>query len=177
MPTLVRLAQPADAALLSELGRATFTETFAADNTPGDLARFLDEAYTPERQATELADPACTTWIAEVDGRAAGFALLRRGAAEPCVTGIAPVELQRIYVLGRFHGLGAAQALFQACVDRAVADGFRTLWLGVWERNTRALAFYRKLGFHDVGSHIFVVGSDPQTDRILERPLPEPPHA
>lgn len=174
-------ARPADAPRITALGRATFTETFAADNTPEDLALFLDGAYTPERQAAELADPAMTTWIATVDGEAAGFAQLRRGAPEACVQGPRPVELQRIYVLARFHGQGLAQDLLQAVLDQAAQDGFHTLWLGVFERNARGLAFYRKMGFRPVGTHVFVVGTDPQTDCILERPVhlasEDPPHA
>jgi ribosomal protein S18 acetylase RimI-like enzyme len=182
MPTVhVLPARPDEAPQITALGRATFTETFAADNTPEDLALFLDEAYTPGRQAAELVDPAMSTWIATVDGEAAGFAQLRRGVPEPCVQGPRPVELQRIYVLARFHGQGLAQALLQACLEQAARDGFETLWLGVWERNDRGLAFYRKMGFRPVGTHVFVVGTDPQTDCILERPIHLPseasPHA
>jgi GNAT superfamily N-acetyltransferase len=81
------------------------------------------------------------------------------------------VELERIYALAAFQGRGLGPALMQACVDLALMKGARTMWLGVWERNARALAFYAKWGFRDVGAHPFLVGSDDMTDRILEREL------
>lgn len=172
MPGLAILdAVPEDAGLLADLGRRTFAETFAGTNDPVRLARFLEETYSPARQGEELRDPALTTLLARVDGVPAGFAQLRRGPGEPCVDGPAPVELQRIYALAAFLGTGVGKALLAACVDRARAAGFRTLWLGVWEHNPRALAFYARHGFRQVGSHPFDVGGDLQTDLILVRDL------
>jgi GNAT superfamily N-acetyltransferase len=168
IPPLIRDAHLDEAPLLAELGRRTFVETFAADNDPEHLARFLEATYGATQQARELADPAVISLLAFVEGEAAGFAQLRRGHAEPCVAGPEPIELQRIYALRAFHGRGVGAALLQAAMDRARAEGFRTLWLGVWERNDKALAFYARFGFRDVGSHTFMVGSDPQVDRILE---------
>ena len=60
-----------------------------------------------------------------------------------------------------------------AAVDTTARTlGTDALWLGVWERNPRAQAFYRTCGFAVVGTHTFVVGSDPQTDHVMARPLP-----
>ena len=172
MPTLIlREARPDEAALIARLARQSFTETFADANTPEDLALFLDSAYRDAQQGAELADPDWTTLLALEDGVPAGFAQLRRNHPEACVTGPAPVELNRLYVLQAFHGRGLGAALMQAVVERARAEGFRTLWLGVWEHNLKAQAFYRRWGFRDVGSHRFLVGTDLQTDRIWECPL------
>jgi len=164
----IQEAQLGEAALLSDLGRRTFTEAFADSNDPDCLARFLDQTYTPERQAGELKDPAITTFIARVDGSPAGFAQLRRGPGEACVSGPDPIELQRIYALREFLGSGVGKSLLSACMDRAKADGFRTLWLGVWERNPRAQAFYLRHGFRLAGSHTFDVGGDLQVDLIYK---------
>lgn len=171
MDPLLREATDADAATLADLARRTFTETFADSNTPEDLALFLDTAYGEVQQGRELADPDWWTLLAFVDGVPAGFVQLRRNHTEACVTGPAPVELNRLYVLRAFHGRRLGAALMQAAVDRAKAEGFRTLWLGVWEHNLKAQAFYRAWGFEDVGSHSFLVGTDLQTDRIWARPL------
>jgi ribosomal protein S18 acetylase RimI-like enzyme len=81
------------------------------------------------------------------------------------------MELKRLYVIRSWHGKGVAQALMHAAFDVARARGAKTLWLGVWERNERAVAFYGKHGFTRVGEHTFVLGSDPQTDWLLARPL------
>ncbi|HJV22843.1 MAG TPA: GNAT family N-acetyltransferase [Holophagaceae bacterium] len=167
----LREATPADAARVAALARQSFTETFAEDNNPGDLALFLDSAYGEAQQGAELQDPAWTTWIASVDGVPLAFAQLKRGPAEACVTGPAPVELNRLYVLAAAKGQGLGKALMGTVIARAKAEGFRTLWLGVWEHNTRAQAFYRRWPFVDVGSHTFVVGTDPQIDRIWECPI------
>ena len=82
-----------------------------------------------------------------------------------------PIELQRFYVDRPAHGTGVAQALMGAARQAAREFGGEHLWLGVWERNPRAIAFYTKAGFRDVGSTVFQVGPDRQTDRVLVAPL------
>jgi diamine N-acetyltransferase len=169
---VVRAAAPADAAALAELAARTFRETFGADNRPEDLALHIAHAYGMPQQRRELVDPSIATLIVEADGEMAGYAQLRFGPAPTCVIGNGPVELWRFYIAQAWHGRGAAQALMRRVESEAVERGGRTLWLGVWERNARAKAFYRKNGFTDVGSHVFMLGTDAQTDRILVRPLP-----
>lgn len=180
MPITVRLATPADAPGLSVLGAATFRETFADANTAEDMARYLADAFTPERQAAEIADPAAVVLLAEHEEaeRApgdtptlVGYAHLAGGAPPAAVTGPAPLELKRLYVARAWHGRGVAQALMDAALAAARARGARALWLGVWERNPRAVAFYAKYGFRRVGAHTFVLGDDAQTDWLLARPL------
>jgi diamine N-acetyltransferase len=175
----VRPATVADAPRLSQLGATTFRETFEHENTPEDMARYLAEAFTPERQAAEIADPAATVLLAEHRGTAGdledaelvGYTHLVSGPAPEAVRGPAPLELKRLYVARAWHGRGVAQALMDAALDAARARGAETLWLGVWERNPRAAAFYAKYGFARVGEHTFVLGADVQTDWLLARPL------
>ena len=95
--------------------------------------------------------------------------MLRADAPDPAVTGEAPIELWRFYVDHAMHGLGVAGQLMAACIETARARDAATLWLGVWERNPRAIRFYEKWGFIDVGSHLFQMGTDPQTDRVMSR--------
>jgi ribosomal protein S18 acetylase RimI-like enzyme len=184
MTILVRPATLADAPRLSRLAAATFRETFERENTPEDMARYLAEAFTPDRQAAEIADPAGAVLLAERRGapgdaegaELVGYAHLVSGPAPAAVQGSAPLELKRLYVARAWHGRGAAQALMDAAFAAARARGAETLWLGVWERNPRAVAFYRKHGFTRVGEHTFVLGADAQTDWLLARPLgPAPP--
>ena len=182
----VRPATVADAAALSRLGAATFRETFERENTPEDMARYLAASFAPERQAAEIADPAGAVLVAEhrdAAGGAArtelvGYAHLVAGPAPEAVHGPAPLELKRLYVTRAWHGRRVAQALMDAVLDAARARAARTLWLGVWERNPRAAAFYAKYGFARVGEHTFMLGADAQTDWLLARPLDaEPPAA
>jgi ribosomal protein S18 acetylase RimI-like enzyme len=167
----IRQAIAADAAALAELAARTFQETFAADTPPEDMALHLANAYGTAQQERELADPDMTTLLVEADGQLAGYAQVRSGETPKCVTGERPVELWRFYIAQPWHGRGVAQALMEQVAVEARGRGAHTLWLGVWERNERAKAFYQKSGFADAGSHVFMVGTDAQTDRILVRSL------
>lgn len=167
----VRQATVEDAELVSALAARTFTDTFARDNTPEDMATYLAATFTPDRQRRELADPDQLVLLVEIAGQAAGYAHLARRAPAAGVTGEAPIELARFYVDRPWHGRGVARLLMHHVLEAAARWGARTLWLGVWERNARAIAFYRKHGFIDVGSHIFILGGDVQTDRVMQRPV------
>ena len=165
----IRRANHEDAGLLAELGARTFSETFAADNAPEDIAAYLAASFNPAQQAAELADPASTFLVAEVGGVAAGYAKLHAGEPAEGVEGDRPVELVRLYVLREWLGRGVGAELMRACLDEARRAGHGTIWLGVWERNGRAQAFYRKWDFRAVGEHVFQLGSDPQRDILMER--------
>ena len=168
---VIRFARAVDADLLAELGARTFSETFAADNSAEDMAAYLALSFAPALQAAELADPDSIFLIAEVDGFAAGYAKLKSGEPPDGVTNGRPIELVRLYVSQEFLGRGVGAALMRVCLDEAQRQGYRTLWLGVWEHNHRARAFYRKWEFRDVGTHIFQLGADSQTDILMERPV------
>ena len=168
---VIRRGTAADAAALAELAARTFNETFAADNRPEDIELHSAQAYGEALQLQEILDPEIVTLLVEVEGQLAGYAQLRSGNTPECVTGENPIELWRFYVAQPWHGRGIAQSLMRSVEVNALDRGARTLWLGVWERNERAKAFYRKTDFCDVGSHVYMVGTDAQTDRILARPL------
>jgi len=163
----VRRGRASDAAALAAFAERTFSETFAAANRPEDIEAYLPTAYGTSRQEVELADPDIITLIIADGETLAAYAQVRRGEVPACVQGSAPVELWRFYVDKPFHGRGLAQQLMAAAHAAAFELGGRTLWLGVWERNERAIAFYAKAGFHTVGSHDFWVGTDRQTDDIM----------
>ncbi len=167
----IRRGNPQDASLLAELGARTFTETFAADNSPQDLAAYISKAFNPVRQLSELNDPASTFLIAEIDDTPVGYAQIYAGTPEPVIQGAKPVELVRLYLSRAWLGRGLGDALMRASIDHALAAGYKTLWLGVWEHNARAQAFYRKWNFRAVGHHVFQLGSDAQTDILMERAL------
>jgi diamine N-acetyltransferase len=163
----IRRADPADAAPLAELAARTFADAFAAGNTAEDLAAYLEQTYGEAQQRREILDEEGITLVVEEGGALIAFAQLRRGEAPECVEGAQPVELARFYVDRPWHGRGVAQQLMDAARAAARNLGGKTFWLGVWERNPRAIAFYEKCGFRDVGSHKFLVGSDLQTDRVM----------
>ncbi|HEY8550777.1 MAG TPA: GNAT family N-acetyltransferase [Vicinamibacterales bacterium] len=170
----VRPANAADAAPLSQFAAAIFERTFAPQNRPEDMAAYLSANFSPPKQAAEIADPDAITLLVEAEGALIGYAHLRRGEAPGLVQGPDPFELVRFYIAREWQGRGVAHALMEKALARVAAAGGRTVWLGVWEQNPRAIAFYRKWGFADVGAHEFVLGRDVQTDRVMMRPVGEP---
>jgi ribosomal protein S18 acetylase RimI-like enzyme len=163
----IRRGEPKDAAVLADLARTTFYDAFAAANDASDMALHLKRAYGVTQQAAELTDPDMTTLLVEQDGVAIAYAQVRNDHVPECVTGPAPVELWRFYVHRDWHGRGVAPVLMDRVKAEARARGAQTLWLGVWERNDRARAFYAKTGFTDVGEHVFLFGTDRQTDKVM----------
>jgi ribosomal protein S18 acetylase RimI-like enzyme len=160
-----RRATTADAALLARLGAELFAQAFAAQNTPENMSAYLGAAFSEERQRHELEDESTRAWVAEADGASIGYAQIKVGADHSA-------ELVRIYADRVWHGRGVGQALLDHCVDGARAAGAKTLWLGVWERNPRAIAFYEKHGFRVVGEQAFQLGADAQRDIVMVKELP-----
>jgi ribosomal protein S18 acetylase RimI-like enzyme len=172
----IRRATRADAARLSEFAAAAFHEAFAAQNTAEDMASYVAGAFSPERQAAEISDPFADVLLVEPAAASAtsallGYAHLALTSAPACVTGLEPIELKRFYVASAAHGRGVARELMEATLEAARSRGARTLWLGVWERNARAIAFYGKHSFRRVGEQSFVLGTDVQTDWVMARSL------
>src|SRR6266480_3021737 len=126
----IRQATDSDAVLLAELGARTFSETFAADNTPEDMAAYLAASFSPKQLAAELAKALTTFLIAEIDDVAVGYAMLHAGAPPQLTSAEKPIELVRFYVSKEWHGRGVGESLMQACLELARHQGYDTLWLG-----------------------------------------------
>ena len=166
----IRRATLADVDAFSAFGRRVAIETFAAENDPRDFGLYLEATFGPAQQEAEIADHTGAVLLAEAAGELAGYVYVRAVPAPECVEGQRPVEIARLYVAAAWHGRAVARALMAAAAAEAQRRGGQTLWLGVWERNPRAIAFYAKCGFRDVGSHVFMIGTDAQTDRLMPAP-------
>ena len=167
----IRKAGLEDAKRLAELAEETFRDTFSTVNAPEDMELHCRTSYNQAIQAREIDDPHRVTLLCEQGGELVGFAQLRWGKAPDCVVAAAPGEIQRLYVARGFHGRGVAHDLMNAALSEMKNRRSDVVWLGVWERNPRAIAFYRKFGFVDVGAHVFPLGNDPQRDIVMARPL------
>lgn len=170
----IRHATLADADMLSEVGARTFSEAFARDNTPANLAAHLRNSFSPEIQHQELSQADSIFLIAESDGQPVGYAQLLINSREQGMEGSNPMEIRRIYVLQEIVGRGMGSTLMNASLNEARQRGCDIVWLGVWEKNQRAIEFYKKWGFREAGSHIFSLGDDPQTDLIMVLELSRP---
>ena len=169
----IRQAAPDDAELLTELSHKTFWDAFAhhPKNAPGDLAHYMRQAFSLEQITKELTDENNLFLLAEIEGTLGGYAKLIFDNIEPGITAEKPVELSRLYSHQKFLGKGVGQALMDACFERASGAGCDVIWLGVWEYNPRAQRFYEKHGFYEVGKHTFQLGSDPQTDLLMQKAI------
>ncbi|HET7087678.1 MAG TPA: GNAT family N-acetyltransferase [Anaerolineae bacterium] len=170
-PLRIRYATVSDNIQLAEVGAETFYDSFAAENTPENMAAYLAEAFGPEKQARELADSASRFLIVERDGLTVGYARLKFGEAPPAIMGRRPMEIVRFYARKAWIGKGVGARLMRACLREAERAGRDVVWLGVWERNSRAIAFYRKWGFVQAGTQMFRLGDDPQRDLLMARPV------
>lgn len=167
----LRRAAARDALALARFAERTFRDTFAEYNTRENMDAYCAQAYGEALQRAELADPALDTWFAERDGALCGYAQLRRDAVRAQVPARHPVEIKRFYLDAASQGTGLARTLMEHVLAQASASGADAVWLGVWEHNPRAIAFYRRFGFREVDAAIFVVGDDPQRDLVLMREL------
>lgn len=163
----IRAAGVADVRELADLGTRTFLEAYGATNDPADLASYIADTYTEHLLAQAIARPEVTYLIAEVGGRAVGFAKLVYGSRTTAVDAVHPAELEQLYVEGGRHGGGLGTALLTACLNQAREHGCDLVWLGVWEHNPRAIGFYERTGFARVGSHSFRLGAQRQTDLLM----------
>ena len=170
-PVVVRRAKTEDAVLLSRLGAETFFDAFASQNTPEDMALYLRSSFGPDIQAAELAEPHTVFLIAEVGVEAAGYARLREGPPSVPMSAVRPLEIVRFYARTSWIGKRVGSALMEACLSESLSRNCDLIWLDVWERNERAIAFYRKWGFVVVGSQPFRLGNDVQDDLLMARPV------
>lgn len=174
-------SNPSDADDVLSIALPVFTQTFAHTCSEEDMTLYLNTHFTLEHILAELNNPnkrfliaydTTDTLSSSSKGKCAGFAQLTIGSSEPCVEDIPDkVELQRIYVDSEHHGSGLARLLMNAALSVAKSEGYKNIWLGVMQGNTRAEKFYQKFGFERVGQHDFYLGSDKQTDDILVRSL------
>ncbi len=175
----IRTATVADAALLADLSVVTMREAFGPPHNPTQLVEeYIETAFSVAQLTAELNDPQAVFFLLEQDGLARGYAKLRRiKPPRQLPAGYrqvgASVEIQRIYLLAAYTGRGQGRLLMNHCLDWARQHQYRAVWLGVWERNERALTFYRKVGFERVGFHYFTFGSERQRDYWLFKPLNE----
>lgn len=171
MDISIRRAGRDDAVLISVLATTTFYEAYCQQDESRNLAGYIAESFAVSTIIDEIDDPTSTFLIAEIDGKAVGYARLIDYSTTDGITGQRVIELKRIYLLERLWGSGAGEALLMHCIGSAAARGFDTIWLGVWEENQRARRFYDKFGFGQVGTLMFPYGDVVGTNLVLQKQL------
>lgn len=164
----LRRAVAEDAAALAVLGERCFRDTYAESNTAANMEMHCRESYGAAQQRAEIASDSMITWLAEAGGELIGFCQLNVLRANACVPARRPLEIYRLYVRRDWHGARAGRALIERAAQTARELGCDVVWLGVWEHNPNAVAFYRRMGFVEVGEQIFQLGEDAQRDHVMQ---------
>ena len=156
---------------LQQIGRQTFYETFASGNTEENMQKYLDEGFSVDKLTTELSDKNAEFYFATYDKKVIGYLKLNFGQSQTELKDDKALEIERIYVLKEFHGKAVGQALYEKAIQIASQTKSDYVWLGVWEKNQRAINFYKKNGFVEFDKHIFKLGEDKQTDIMMKLKL------
>lgn len=171
MITLFRQCTIDDLDILQPFSRQRYFETFADLNTPDNMTAYLDEAFALEKLHAELSDANADFYFLYWDGRLAGYLKLNEALAQTDLHDEQSLEIERIYVSKEFQGEGLGRYLMDQAISIAIQRKKKYVWLGVWEKNEKALRFYKRNGFYQIGTHSFVMGDDEQTDYIMRKDL------
>lgn len=167
----LRRCAPEDADKLRHLATITYYETFAHKNTAENMEAYLRTAYDLRKLRSELENPNSEYYFLYADEKLAGYLKVNEAPSQTDINDPNSLEVQRIYVYGKFQGMGLGRYLLTTALQMARDRSKQYVWLGAWEHNEKALRFYDKMGFRPVGSHPFRMGDDVQTDYIMRRDL------
>lgn len=156
---------------LQKIGRQTFFETFAESNTEENMKEYLEKSFSTEKLNSELNNPNSEFYFSLEEDTVIGYLKINFGASQTELKDDKALEIERIYVLKEFHGKKVGQLLYEKAIQIAKETKSDYVWLGVWEENHRALAFYKKNGFVEFDKHIFRLGNDEQTDIMMKLQL------
>ena len=164
----IRKATINDCESLLEIGKITFSETFASTNSEGNMKDYLAKNFSKANLTLEINNPLSEFYLAFLEERVIGFLKVNFGKAQTEIQDEKGIELERIYVLNEFHGKKIGQLLLDKALQIARNNKSQYLWLGVWENNFKALKFYEKNWFYVFDKHIFTLGTDEQTDLLMK---------
>ena len=165
---MIEMAQSTDVNTIRDLSIATFAETFASLNTEEDMEQYNERHFSTDELQREIDNPDSTFVVAKVDGVPAGYRKVNVGDAQTEEMLGNRMEVQRLYILRQYKRNGLGARFMHTAFDMARTQGKSVIWLGVWEHNDAAIAFYKRMGFVQFGSHDFVLGEDRQTDLLME---------
>lgn len=160
-----------DLLMLREVSYKTYNDTFGHMNTPSNMKAYLEQAFDIRKLRDELSDSDSLFYFLYGDEELAGYLKLNEYKVQTDINDPHSLEVERIYVTKEFQGQGLGNILLNKAVDVAKMRGKSYIWLGVWEKNDRAISFYKKNGFYAIGKHSFFMGEEEQTDFIMRKDL------
>lgn len=160
-----------DLVTLQEFSCKTYSDTFGHMNTPSNMKDYLEQAYDIDKLRDELSNSYSTFYFLYTDEKLTGYLKLNEYKAQTDIYDLQSLEIERIYVIKEFQGKGLGSAIIKKAIDTANIRKKSYVWLGVWERNHKAITFYKKNGFYVIGKHSFFMGKEEQIDFIMRKDL------
>jgi len=165
----IRACGPSDLEALRAISWQTYDDTFRHLNEPRNMDAYLNSAFSREKLREELANPHSTFFFLLSGELVAGYMKVNDAPAQNDLHDPQSLEIERVYVKRDFQGLGLGRVLIEKAIEVARERKRKFVWLGVWEKNANAIAFYGKMGFSRIGTHDFTMGTDRQTDLIMKK--------
>ena len=165
----IRPVNEKDIDVLREVSIQSFRDLLEKSNTAEDMKLYIDKNLSHEQLKKEFDDKRNIFFLTFDGDKAMAYLKLRTGHEPDELLGVKALEIERLYCIQEYVGKQIGKVLMQTSIDYAKAHDFEVVWLGVWEHNPRAYAFYQKWGFEKFGSHVFLLGTDAQTDWLMKR--------
>ncbi|QUG41811.1 GNAT family N-acetyltransferase [Psychrobacillus sp. INOP01] len=160
-----------DSRKLQEVSYETFNETFKHQNSSENMNAYLERAFNLKQLEKELFNIYSEFFLVYLNKEIAGYLKVNTNAAQSEKMGDESLEIERIYIKNEFQKHGLGKYLLSKAIEIALERSKAKIWLGVWEKNENAIAFYKKMGFVQNGSHSFYMGDDEQIDLIMTKTL------
>lgn len=167
----IRVATLDDVEAIVSIGIRTFRDTFDDVNTPENMMQYVNETFTLKRIGLEILEPGSCFFLAEQDSQVIGYARVRHSEKPEGVGEGKAIEIERLYADKKFLGKRVGYLLMSECLQHARDTDCKWVWLGVWENNERAIAFYKRWGFERFSEHVFMLGTDAQTDWLMKKSI------
>jgi ribosomal protein S18 acetylase RimI-like enzyme len=171
MDLAIRKCTMDDLIALRDISYRTYNDTFKDMNTAATMKDYLEKAFSMTKLRAELANTSSEFYFLYVDEQLAGYIKLNESPAQTDINDPQSIEVERIYLSKEFHGKALGSVLMNRAIEIAMEREKTYIWLGVWERNDKAIKFYIRNGFSPVGQHFFIMGEEEQTDFIMRKDL------
>ena len=160
--------------VLQAIAIKTFADAFEEKNSPGNFNSYINSTFNESQIKKELQNPESHFYFFYKHQELIGYLKLNEGNAQTEPQGNDALEIERIYLYKNHQGKGYGKYMMEFALKTALKMGKKKIWLGVWEENHGAIAFYEKLGFEKFGSHIYTLGNDDQLDWMMQLVISQP---
>ena len=171
MKIKIRKCTPDDLGNLQEISLETFNDTFKHQNTQENMKAYLERAFNLKQLEKEVDNPFSEFFFVYFNSEIAGYLKVNTGDAQTEEMGNESLEIERIYIKSKFQKHGLGKYLLNKAMEIAKERKKKNIWLGVWEKNENAIAFYKKMGFAQTGAHSFYMGDEEQIDFLMAKTL------